>query len=198
MSSANSPTELLAAAREILASNGFTEVTQHQLPGFDSSFSCIFEDAYSLATIVFYNTWNDLLRNWQVAQTAFVELISEHISRDEQKSWEGYLLLWTTDFVPTSDVEKAQQIEYNTGRVRKLISTGEHLTQIGDVAQVLLPLLPITESFTKTTDEGVLARIPSLLQSNELPEHKIRAVIDAFEGNQSIFEAIHDIEEPKQ
>ena len=198
MSDTGSSTELLAAAREVLTSSGFKEVTQYSLPGFDSSYSCLFEDAYSLATIVFYNTWEDLLRNWQHAQTAFVELISEHISSDDEKRWEGYLLLWTTDLVPTSEVEKAQQIEYNTGRVRKLLSTGQHLSQIGDVSQVLLPLLPITESFAQSADEGVLGRIPELLQSEHLTKQKILAVIDAFEKNESVLEAVHNFEEASE
>jgi len=191
----NSSTELQAAARDILERNGFSEITQHQLAGFDNSSNCMFEDAYSIVSIVFYSTWDDLKRNWQLAQTAFVELISEHISRDEQKSWEGYLMLWTTDFVPFSEIEYRQQIQYNTGRVRKLISSGEHLKEIGDVYHALLPLLPITESFDQAADDSVLKRIPELLQTSTLPKGKIQAVVNAFEKQESLMEAMHDSDE---
>lgn len=194
----NSATELLAAARDVLTRNGFTEVTAYRLSGFDSSFTCIFEDPYSLVAIVFYETWGDLKRSWVDAQTAFVELISSHISREEQKSWEGYLLLWTTDFVTPSEVEHRQEIQYNTGRVRKLVSTGEHLKEIVDVRHALLPLLPISESFQSTDGEGVLDRIPELLASNDLPKEKIRAVVKAFEVQESLMEAIHSFDEGRQ
>lgn len=198
MSNSNSPTELLAAARDILERNGFSEITKHELAGFDASSNCMFEDLYSLVAIVFYNTWDDLKRDWELAQTAFVELISDHISRNEQKSWEGYLLLWTTDLVPLSEVETRQQIQYNTGRVRKLISSGEHLKEIADVNQALLPLLPITDSFNQSADKDVLKRLPELLESTELPKEKIQAVVDAFEDNESLIEAMHNFEEGPQ
>lgn len=199
MTNLNSPTELLAAAREVLIKNAFAEVKNHRLPEFDSSFCCIFEDAFSLVTIVYFNTWGDLVRGWKDAQASFVELISRHISREDRKSWEGYLLLWTTDLVPTTDTDKVQQIEYNTGRVRKLVSTGENLPQVADVAKVLLPLLPILpESFGKASNESVLARIPSLLQSEQLSQEKLQAVIDAFDKNESILETIHNFRERTQ
>lgn len=191
----SSSTELLAAARDILGDNEFSEITQHSLARFDESSYGLFEDAYSIVAIVFYETWNDLKDNWQLAQTAFVELISDHISKDEQKSWEGYLLLWTTDLIPLSDTESRQQIQYNTGRVRKLISSGEHLKEVADVSNALLPLLPITDSFGKTTDESVLARIPDLLKSDDLSKEKIQTVIDAFENQESLVESLHDFEE---
>ena len=192
MSDSNSGTELLAAAREILGKHHFTEVESHQLKGFDQTTCCLFEDAYAIVAIVFYATWGDLRRDWQKAQTAFVELISEHITSEEQKSWDGYLLLWTTDFVPPNNTDARQAIQYDTGRVRKLVSAGAELAGVADVSVALLPLLPMDHFQNATSDEGVLARISKLLESPELPSKKIQAVVDAFEDGESLMEAFHD------
>ena len=188
-------TQLLAAARTTLGSGGFSEITQHCLPGFDESSSCLFEDKYSVVAIVFYESWADLKNNWEQAQIAFVELISEHISKDELKSWEGYLLLWTTDYIPLSDAEARQQIQYNTGRVRKLICSGEQLKEIVGVNTALLPLLPITDFLGQGSDENVLAMIPDLLQSSEISKNKIQTVVSAFEQHESLVEALHNFKE---
>ena len=192
MSDSNSGTELLAAAREILGKHDFTEVKGHDLKGVDKTSCCLFEDAYAVVAVVFYATWNDLKRDWQKAQTSFVELISEHVSKEEQKSWDGYLLLWTSDFVPPNDTEDRQAIQYDTGRVRKLVSAGTELAGVADVSAALLPLLPMDHFQNATSDEGVLARISKLLESPELPSKKIQAVVDAFEDGESLMEAFHD------
>jgi len=188
-----SPTDLLAACRDILSKNGFSEVLDFHLFNLDANTHCLFEDAYSLAAVVVYETWSDLLHGWIDAQTSFVELISNHISKEEQKSWEGYLLIWTTDFVPISEIDERQRIQYDIGRVRKLVSTGENLNELADIERALLPLLPISDSFEQKKETSILERIPNLLATKELPKEKIRAVIDAFETQNSALESLHNL-----
>jgi hypothetical protein len=156
-------TDMLSAAKEALARNGFTEVTLYHLADIDRSNQGLFEDPYSLVAIVVFETWPNLFDQWSGVQASFVELISEHISRDEKKSWDCYLLLWTPDFVPPAEWEERQSIRYDTGRVRKLIASGDEIQELADVSTALLPLLPITESASASTDESVLGQLPALL-----------------------------------
>ena len=126
-------TDMLSVARETLVRNGFTEVILYTLAEIDSSNQGLFEDPYSLVAIVVFDTWSDLFREWSEVQASFVELISQHISKEERKSWDCYLLLWTPDFVPPAQLEKRQSIRYDTGRVRKLIASGEEIRELADV-----------------------------------------------------------------
>ena len=190
-------TDMLSAARETLVRNGFAEVTLYSLAKIDSSNQGIFEDPYSLVSIVVFETWSDLFREWSEAQASFVELISEHISKDEKKRWDCYLVLWTPDFIPPAELEERQLIRYDTGRVRKLIASGEEIRELADVATALLPLLPIAENVSASTQESVLDRIPALLESKELPQTIIRAVVEAFEKQESLVEAIHNYGDAK-
>ena len=94
-----------------------------------------------------------------------------------------------------SDAEARQQIQYNTGRVRKLICSGEQLKEIVGVNTALLPLLPITDFLGQGSDENVLAMIPDLLQSSEISKNKIQTVVSAFEQHESLVEALHNFKE---
>lgn len=186
-------TDMLSAARETLLANGFTEVTLYHLDRIDLSNQGLYEDSYSLVAIVVFETWSDLFHEWPDAQASFVDLISGHISRDENKTWDCYLLLWTPDFVPHDKSEERQAIRYDTGRVRKLIASGGEIRELGDISTALLPLLPITESASASTEESVLDQIPELLASQELPWLTIRAVVDAFHKRESLVEALHNV-----
>jgi hypothetical protein len=185
-------TDMLSAARETFVNNGFTEVTLYNLAEVDSSNYDLFEDPYSLVAIIVFETWSDLFRGWSEAQASFVDLISEHISKDERKSWDCYLLLWTPDIVPPAQFQKRQSIRYDTGRVRKLIASGEEIRELADVEAALLPLLPITGNVSASTGESVLDRIPALLETKGLPRTTIRAVVDAFERQESLVESLHN------
>lgn len=183
-------TQLLAEAKTTLASNGFTEVTLYRLQGIDSSNQCIFEDSYSLVAIVAFELWSNLIDEWHKAQTSFVELTSNHISEKEKKIWDCYLVLWTPDMAPMDQGDKKKTIRYDTGRVRKLIASGEDIREIADVKIALLPLLPIGENFCRSSEASVLDRIPDLLKSDELTKETIKLVIDAFEKQEPLFECI--------
>ncbi len=187
-----STTDIISVTKETLKENGFSEVTSFKLSRIDSRSQCIFEDPYSLVAIVVFETWADLSREWSVAQTSLVELISDNISKEENKSWDCYLVLLTPNTTELSEIEERQSIQYDTGRVRKLIASGEDIRELADVKTALLPLLPITETFSASAQEEVLHRLPVILESNELPRAKIRAVVEAFEMQKSLVETIHN------
>lgn len=184
-------TNLLSAAREVLTRSSFSEVTAYELSGIDSSNQCLFEDPYSLVAISIFETWRDLADHWKNIQASFVELISDHIPRDEGKIWDCYLLLWTPGLVPIRELPTKRRIQYDTGRVRKLVTSGDDIQELADVETALLPLLPIVEHVIESTQAGVLDRIPEFLESNELPKIIIRSVVQAFEKNDSLVESIH-------
>ncbi|QDV74284.1 hypothetical protein [Botrimarina mediterranea] len=185
-------TDMLSTAREVLLTNGFSEASSYRLCGIDASNQGLYEDSYSLVAIVVFEAWSDLLREWTGAQAAFVDLISEHIERNESKTWDCYLLLWTPGLFPRDKSDEHQAIRYDTGRVRKLIASGAELQELGDVSTALLPLLPITERSDTTAEDSVLDRVPALLESNELPQSVIRAVVNAFHKRESLIEALHN------
>lgn len=185
-------TNLISAAKEVFEKNGFAEVTMYALSGIDSSNHCLYEDPYSLVALVVFETWADLSNMWQEIQSTFVELISDHISSTENKRWDCYLLLWTPDRIPSTEVEIRRRIQYDTGRVRKLIATGDDLHEIVDVGNALLPLLPLTESVLTSSQSSILDRIPEILSTTELPKDKIQVVVRAFEQNESLIEALYD------
>ena len=186
-----SHTEILAAATSVLCKHGFTEVDNFALAGVDRSSQRLFEDTYSIVAIVAFQTWSDLVKEWIDSQASLVELISEHLSRDEYKTWEGYLVLLTSGLVPTSEVPQIERIRYDTGRVRKLVSTGAQLKEVSDVEEALLPLLPLDEPLEDASADAVLSRLPELLGGQELPSNSIQIVVDAFLKQEPLIESLH-------
>ncbi len=190
-SSSLSQTEILAAATSVLCKHAFTEVDNVALAGIDQSSQRLFEDAYSIVAIVAFQTWSDLIHEWVDSQASLVELISEHLSHDEYKSWEGYLVLLTPGLVPTSEQQQIERIRYDTGRVRKLVSTGAQLKEVSDVEEALLPLLPLDEPLEDASSDAVLTRLPELLGGQELSSDSIQTVVDAFLKQESLIESLH-------
>lgn len=190
-------TELLSGADEVLRNNGFTQVTKYGLEGIDSVNQSIFEDAFSIVAITVFSTWAELFEGWSEAQSALVELVSEHVAKDEKKVWDCYLLLWTLDLVPLGLTDKRRSIQYDTGRVRKLISSGDDFKQLSDIERCLLPLLPIDRDLSQTNEPNILNRLPALLESTEVSRQMTEAVVSAFESQESLADAIHRIGETK-
>jgi len=193
-----SPSEILAAASSILRTHGFIEGKTVQLSGIDPGSHRLFEDSYSVVAVVAFSNWHDLVRSWSDAQTAFVELISDNVSSEESKSWDGYLVLLTSSVVPEGDHALIDRIRYDTTRVRKLISTGEQLREVSDIEDALLPLLPLFDVPVfdvpeALSPEAVLNRLPTLLKGPELSEDVIKAVVDAFLAHEPLIESLHKI-----
>lgn len=190
-------TNMISAAKDVFEKNGFSKVTMHTLSGIGASNHCLFEDPYSLVALVVFETWGDIASTWQDIQSAFVELISDHISSTENKVWDCYLLLWTPERTSSSDGETRRQIQYDIGRARKLVATGDDIHEIADIEKALLPLLPLTESVVTASQSSILDRIPEILSTSELPIEKIRAVVRAFEENESLIETLYDCGKPQ-
>lgn len=186
-----SQTEILAAATNILSKNGFSEIESIYLKGIDRESYRLFEDVYSIVAVVAFPNWQALVSGWIEAQSSLVELISEHLSQEEDKCWEGYLAMLTTGLVPTSEQKQVERIRYDTARIRKLVTTGMQLKEISDVENALLPFLRLQEKMEESPDDAVLGRLPNLLQDKDLSEDIIKTVVDAFLKQKPLIETLH-------
>ncbi|MHC2068138.1 hypothetical protein ACYFX5_11735 [Bremerella sp. T1] len=187
--------QILGEVVDVLSRNDFSFVGDEQLVGFDSIYQRVFEDAYSVVAVVYFESWEDLKATWIEVQTSFVELISENFTRSDRKSWEAYLVLMSTDLVPSRDSTRAHDIRYNTSRVRKLLATGDQLRELRDVEACLLPLLPIRTQEGSIRSSNVLQQLPGLISGPELSRQQIQAIVDAYEQQASMLEAVYQLED---
>lgn len=180
--------QVLGVATELLVAGGYSVVrTPSSWPGT----ARVFEDSYGIVALHIYDTWDQLIEDWPVAQGQLVDLISEHLSRPEPKAWEGYLALFTTG-PSTGDRASVVELRYDTNRVRKLVSTGEELQTLDDVRTALLPLLPLDLEPPSATRAGVLDFLPDLMADEAAPREVIEVLVDAFLSNSSIVERLHE------
>jgi hypothetical protein len=184
-------TELLANATKILETYGYTRVNLDMTENWQTSNVRLFEDDYGIVAVVVYDTWGDLLSNWIEAQASLVELVSKYTTRDDPKSWEGYLVLLTPSPVAKQNSLELTKIRYDISRVRKLVATGDDIKALDDVRQVLLPLLPLQVETINEVGESVLNMLPKLLSNRGLPEKAVETVIDAFLQQKPIVESLH-------
>lgn len=184
--------EILAATSGCLTANGFVEASNTNLKSIDKSRHRVFEDAYSIVAIVALDSWADIRDGWIEAQSSLVELMSDFVPRDTPKSWDGYLVLLTSGLVPSNDKPTLSNIRYDTGRVRKLVATGEQLKEVSDIETALLPLLPLAIEMSTTSTDGVLRRLPDLLANKALSRDAIQAVVDAHLIQEPLIEALHN------
>lgn len=187
-----SQTEILAAATNLLSKNGFSQIDKIYLKGIDPESYRLFEDVYSIVAVIAFPNWQDLVSRWIDTQSSLVELISEYISQEEDKRWEGYLAMLTTSLVPTSELKEIEKIRYDTARIRKLVTTGMQLKEISDVETALLPFLRLEEKTEESPDDAVLARLPKLLEDKSLNAELIKTVVDAFLAQKPLIETLHN------
>ncbi len=180
--------QVLAAATELLMNGGYESVPLED-GGFTSA--RVFEDPYGIVAVNVFDTWESLSDGWHLAQGSLVDLISNHLTRPEPKSWEGYLVLLTPAPVPEPERSHVADLRYDTNRLRKLVATGEDLQTLDDVREALLPLLPLEVEPPGVTRSGLLDRLPNLLASEGIPAEITRAVVEAFVDNGSIMERLH-------
>jgi hypothetical protein len=182
--------QLLAAVSELLETGRYAPVSPGE--GWGSN-TRLFEDPYGIVAVVAFETWGDLAREWPDAQGRLVELISEHLTRPEPKSWDGYLVLLTPGLVPSTARSQLAEIRYDTNRLRKLVATGDELRTLDDVEQVLLPLLPLEVESQVESGPALLERLPALLAERGIDAGAARVAVDAFTSNQSILERLHEL-----
>jgi len=183
--------QILAAAADVLISNGYQRV---DVPSGWPSDSRLYEDDYGIVALYVYDTWLRLKSEWNVAQGQLVDLISARLDKPDPKAWEGYLLLFTTANVPPDERREVTDLRYNTNRLRKLVATGDELDTVEDVHTALLPLLPLEVEAPTSSGSGLLARLPALLIDDGVDSRVTEAVVDAFVHNDSMMESLHRLE----
>jgi hypothetical protein len=82
----------MAAASKMLSDGSYRQVTKGA-EGWDTPTSRLFEDEYNVVGIAVFETCAELLQSWPDVQGSLVDVISQHIGREESKAWDGYLVL---------------------------------------------------------------------------------------------------------
>ena len=124
-------------AARLLLEGGFVEAPT--VPVDPTTDIRMFEDVRCVVGLVCYSTWPKLEAGWMAAQAAMITRISEHMTRSDPKSWDGYLVLITAD--EPAEYLGIHQIKYDTQRLRKLVVSGRDL-KVFSVKRSLLPVLP--------------------------------------------------------
>jgi hypothetical protein len=181
--------QLLAGASETLLAGGYSAAPEPS--SWTSGSTRVFEDAYGIVAVAVYETWADLALLWPDAQAQLVELISEYLARPEAKAWEGYVVLLTSAVPPLEARSTITDIRYDTGRVRKLVATGDELQTLDDVKRALLPVLPLEVEAPADTGSGLLDRLPELLAAQGVDQDLTRIVVNAFSENETLLEKLH-------
>jgi hypothetical protein len=184
-------TDLIASASSILEAGGYSRIVE-TAPGSVIADARLYEDPYSVVALVVCETWPELESRWADAQGALVELISAHMTSEEAKAWEGYLVLLTPGLTAGStDSSTVSSIRYDTSRVRKLVATGDELKQLSDVERTLLPLLPLEATQTTGASASVLELLPEMLSTHQqVDEGAVRVIIDAFIAQKPLVETL--------
>jgi hypothetical protein len=84
------PTDLIAAASEVLSAGGYQAIRQ-RFSEWDTPTSRLFEDEYNVVGIVVFETCAELLRTWPDRQGSLVDVISQYVGQGESKSCAGSL-----------------------------------------------------------------------------------------------------------
>lgn len=182
--------QLIARATEVLEQGGYRRVP---VPPEWPAAARLFEDPFGIVAVHVYDTWRELTDEWTSAQGLLVDLISVTIARPEPKTWEGYLVLLTGADVLEEDHQTLVELRYNTNRLRKLVATGQDIATLDDVRGALLPLLPLELERPVSSEAGLLARLPELLEVDGIDRSATETAVDAFLRNQSIMERLHQL-----
>lgn len=179
--------QVISGATETMLQAGYLaadlEASQHLVR--------LFEDVYGVVAIAFFSDWTALAQSWPDAQGELVEILSQALDRSEPKVWEGYLVLITPEPASPEQAREMAIIRKDINRVRKLVITGEDLSNLSALRSALLPVLPMTMSEAATTSSGLFDALPVMLaDSSGIPPRTTAALIDAFLGNEPLMEAI--------
>jgi hypothetical protein len=101
------------------------------------------------------------------------------------------LVLLTPAGLPTADRDAAMRIRYDTGRVRKLLGTGEDLRSLQDLQAIVAPLLPLDIGPGTSPTESSLDVLPKLLADQGLEESSVRTLVKAYRSHELLVEAIY-------
>lgn len=190
-------TALLAAAQSTLLEADFKLLNTDAADAWLSDRARLLQNRYSVAMLVTFETWENLVETWPDYQSATVEAMSQFLRQGEAKAADGYLVLLTPSAVPTGHTSGANQIRSDTSRLRKLLGTGDELRTISDVRKVLAPLLPLSIRPGDDLEESGLDALPRILQEHGVEAAATRTVVDAFKANEPIMPRLHDFKHPQ-
>ena len=186
-------TSLLTIATDLLESNGYTRVDDSKLLRLAPQGGRLFEDEFGIVAVVVFETWEELMEEWPEAQASVVEIMSEFVSIDDPKSWDGYLVLFTPSIATGHAAEDSERIRHDTSRLRKLVATGDELTTPADVNRALLPVLPLEPAQIGEPVGSALDLLPELLAKRAIPKPIADAVVEAFATHESLIDRIHAV-----
>jgi hypothetical protein len=193
-SSSLTPINLMAAASSYLTESEYSQISPERLDGLETVGGRFFEDEYRVVMLLVFDTWADLRESWAKGQSSLVELISIHMTKAIEKSWDGYLVLLTLDPCPPSRRGELDEIRYDTFRVRKLVAAGDEIRSLADVRRVLLPLLPIETEILSEDDTSALDVLPGLLAEEGIEPEATELLLGAFRERTSLIDALHRLE----
>ena len=75
-------TTLLAAAADVLENSGYRPVPRERIGSWPSPNARVYEDPYSIAALMAYDTWGDLAGGWLDAQGALWGVKTRFASRE--------------------------------------------------------------------------------------------------------------------
>ena len=182
------PTTLLASSAQFLTEAGYRQVTS-EAAAWHTADSRLFEDAYSLVSVVVYATWGELVTAWPDAQARLVETMATRLSKTESKAWDGYVVLLTPGYSEPSSGGTVSSIRYNTTRVRKLVAAGEDLQALEDVRRAILPLLPVAQIDLEPTRD-MLTVLKEALAKRGIDREDAEQAIVAFSRDEPILPAL--------
>lgn len=188
-------TGLLAKATAELKGGGYSLVSRKG-DDWSANNARLFEDEYNIVGVVVFETCAELLASWPDQQEALVRLISHEVAVGEAKAGDGYLVLLTPGRAP-SERERLKDVRYDMSRVRKLVATGEELDQDSDVERVLRPLMPLARTAKVPTNGSSLSVLPDLLSEHKIPKAVTQALIDAFQNEKPLMDAIDEARKHK-
>ena len=183
-----SASSMIALASETLSLNGYRVVRDMTDMKKLGDQALLAEDAYSVISVVAFETWQQLEKDWAEAQADLVDLLARRLARSAPKAWDGYLVLLCAG--EPSDRLDADRIERDTSRVRKIVATGGRLRASADVTRVLDLLLPLELPDNLSALEDVLDALPELME-NTVDRAKLKIVVDAFRNGEPPLERLH-------
>jgi hypothetical protein len=182
--------EVSGAADRALTSAGYRPIEDVGWEAWSNS-ARAYEDEYSVVAVFVFDSFENLDREWINAQTSLVELMTQHISRDEAKAWDGYLALLTPASADGPQQLRMNEIRRDTSRVRKLVATRDQINSLAGVERSLLPLLPLEPGLPLVLAGSALDVLPDLLAQTQIPVSIGRALVDAFDRQTSLMRALH-------
>lgn len=180
---------MIALASETLSLNGYRVVRDMTDMKKLGDQALLAEDAYAVISVVAFETWQQLEKEWEEAQADLVDLLARRLSRSAPKAWDGYLVLLCAG--EPSDRLDADRIERDTSRVRKIVATRGRLRTSADVTQVLDLLLPLELPDNLSALEDVLDALPELME-NTVDRANLKIVVDAFRAGEPPLERLHE------